>query len=267
MIPISTKSKILSIIVPIYNVEKYLTKCLNSLLNQDISPNEYEIILINDGSTDGSLKIAHSFAEKYQNFHLITQDNLGLGAARNEGIKNANGKYLLFVDSDDSIQSRCLTKLIECMELYSLDLLRFNYCAVNENEQIIRKTKNSTFSIEFNNEVVNGETFLAQYLGWACYAWSFLYNASFLKKNKLFFNPTIYFEDVDWLVKVLRLANHVLSIDTQIYMYLQRPGSITQSIQIGEKNKVISDKLFIIENLKQLSNSTCNKKVSNGVTA
>lgn len=254
--------KKLSIIVPFYNVEKYLGKCVNSLLSQDISINEYEIILVNDGSTDGSLEIADSFAKRNGNVKLFSQKNIGVGSARNKGIESADGKYLMFVDSDDYIQPNCLGSLIECMEINLLDLLRFNYCAVNENMQIIQKTKNSTFSIVYNNNVVNGETFLTDYLGWACYAWSFLYNTSFIKENELYFNPTIFFEDVDWLVKVLTLANRVLSIDKEIYVYLQRQGSITQSIQTEKKNKVISDKLFIIENLKHLSETTQNKKVS-----
>lgn len=254
--------KILSIIVPFYNVEKYLGTCLNSLLNQDITINDYEIVLINDGSTDRSLEIADSFVKRYENVQLFSQENIGVGSARNKGIKSARGKYLMFVDADDYVQTGCIGSLIECMESNSLDLLRFNYYAINGNGQIIGKTKNSTYSIAYNKDVVNGETFLTDYLGWACYAWSFLYNTSFISKNDLYFNPSIFFEDVDWLVKVLTLANRVLSIDKEIYVYLQRQGSITQSIQTEKKNKVISDKLFIIENLKHLSETTQNKKVS-----
>lgn len=254
--------KKLSIIIPVYNTELFLSKCINSLLNQNIPFSDYEIIIVNDGSTDNSLLIAETFRKKHSVIRLFSQENIGVGAARNFGIREAIGKYLLFVDSDDYIQPDCLGSLIKYMELNSLDLLRFNYCTVNENGQTIQKTKNSTFSIIYNNYVVNGETFLTDYLGWACYAWSFLYRTSFLKRNDLFFNPSIYFEDVEWLVRVLKLVNRVLSIDRKIYVYLHRPGSITQSIQIDKKNKVISDKLFIIESLKQLSETSPNKKVS-----
>jgi glycosyltransferase involved in cell wall biosynthesis len=232
-------------------------------LVQNIPYTDYEIIIVNDGSTDRSLLIAKKLKKQHSIIKLFSQENIGVGAARNVGIKESIGKYLLFVDADDYIQPNCLEQLINCMEFNSLDLLRFNYYAVNENGIIIQKTRNSTFSIVYNKNVVSGETFLTDFLGWACYSWSFLYNSSFLKRNDLYFNPTIYFEDVDWLVRILQLANRVLSIDIQVYVYLKRLGSITQSVQTEKKNKVLSDKLIIVENLKLLSKTTQNKKVSN----
>ena len=91
----------LSIIVPVYNVEKYLERCINSLINQDLCRNEYEIIIVNDGSTDYSGDIAKAIQSKVENIHLYEQVNGGLSAARNTGLKYACGKYVIFVDSDD----------------------------------------------------------------------------------------------------------------------------------------------------------------------
>ena len=102
--------KRLSIIVPIFNVELYLAKCLDSLVIQDIQKHEYEIIIINDGSTDSSKDIIKSYLKKYSNIRYIVQENQGLGGARNTGILNACGKYLMFVDSDDYIEKNCLNR-------------------------------------------------------------------------------------------------------------------------------------------------------------
>ena len=161
--------KRLSIIVPVYNVENYLEKCLKSLLTQDIPINQYEIIIINDGSTDGSLAIAESYQNLYSNVRIFSQENKGLGGARNTGIKEAKGACLFFVDSDDYIQVNSLSALLNCFETEKLDVLRFNYIAVNESGNVIQKKKNATHNIVFSNQIVEGETFLSEQLGWACY--------------------------------------------------------------------------------------------------
>jgi glycosyltransferase involved in cell wall biosynthesis len=240
----------------------YLPKCLDSILTQDIPFADYEIVIINDGSTDKSFEIAQSYAKSFQSFRLFSQEKTGVGAARNVGILQSTGKYLFFVDGDDYLQSNCLGKILDCADKNSLDLLRFNYEAANEKDEILPKKRNSTKSIVFSEQVVDGSSFLSQHLGWACYAWSFLFNASFIKKNDLFFLPTIYFEDVEWLVRVMTTAERVQSIDYQVYKYIRRSGSITQSIQSQRMNKVVSDKLYVIDKLKLFSKTTSNKNVS-----
>jgi glycosyltransferase involved in cell wall biosynthesis len=251
----------LSIIVPIYNVEKYLAKCLNSLLVQDISSEQYEIIVVNDGSTDNSSSIAELYVNKYPNVTLYSQKNKGLGAARNTGIHRAKGNCLFFVDSDDYIRPNSLGQILNCFETKKLDALRFNYEVVNDQYQIIKKKKNAVYNIIYSEKVVDGETFMTQQLGWACYVWVFLFESSFIKNNHFFFNENIYFEDVEWLVRVMMSAKRIQSINQQVYFYLQRTGSITQGIQIENKNKIISDKLYVIDVLKRMSETTSNRKV------
>lgn len=254
--------KRLSIIVPFYNVENYLSKCLDSLLNQDIPLDDYEIIIINDGSTDSSHTIAESYLNQYQNIKLLNQENKGTGAARNVGFKNSEGKYVFFVDSDDYIAPNCLNSLLNCAEKNQLEILRFNYEAVKETGEIIPKTRNSTFSIVFSEEIVDGETFLSEQLGWTCYACMFFFDSSFIANNNFLFKEDIYFEDTEWLIRVMLASKRVKSLDKYVYSYLQRYGSITKSIQVVKKNKIISDKLFIVFFLKQISNTSLNKNVS-----
>ena len=101
--------ELVSVIVPVYNVEKYLKKCVDSILSQ--SYQNIEVILINDGSLDGSGEICEAYAKKDERIKYITQNNSGLGKTRNRGIEEASGKYLLFVDSDDYIENTMIEKL------------------------------------------------------------------------------------------------------------------------------------------------------------
>ena len=112
----------LSIIVPMYNVELYIEKCLLSCLNQDLPASDYEIIVVNDGSPDSSLAIAERIASLYDNLTIVSQKNAGLSAARNKALSLAKGKYVWFVDSDDRIQENCLRYILDECYNNGLDL-------------------------------------------------------------------------------------------------------------------------------------------------
>ena len=232
---------ILSIIVPVYNVEKYLAKCIDSLLQQDLAPESYEIILVNDGSTDGSEAIANAYAKKYSNIKLITQVNKGLSGARNTGIRLAKGEYIQFVDSDDYITPNCLSALLQQLQKDSLQVLRYNYQNVDENYAIIPKSKNALYDISYSTQVETGEVFLANRLGFACFACMFIIQKDFLLRNELYFKEGIYFEDTEWLPRVLIKTSTIASTPTIVYHYLQRVGSITKSVDVEKKKKVAND--------------------------
>ncbi|HJS00822.1 MAG TPA: glycosyltransferase, partial [Flavobacterium sp.] len=107
---------LLSIIVPVYNVENYLRRCLNSLLDQDLCLDDYEIIIVNDGSTDSSLRIAQEYGNKFSSIKIISQENQGLSEARNVGIRNALGQYIYFIDSDDFIQKKIFNSIFKIVK-------------------------------------------------------------------------------------------------------------------------------------------------------
>lgn len=245
--------KKLSIIVPVYNVEKYLSKCLDSLINQDIPVDEYEIIIVNDESPDNSLLIAEEYSKKYKNISIISQKNKGLGGARNTGIRAARGKYLLFVDSDDYIEKNCLQLLLHNIEKDSLQVLRFNYESVNENGNIIPKKKNALYGVVWDDEIISGEEFLANKLGWVCTVWAFLFDTSMIKQHELYFDESIYLEDVEWIYRVFEKAERVKSIHTLIYYYLQREGSILHPQNTARIRKLSNDQLQIIETFQTLA--------------
>ena len=241
----------LSIIVPVYNVADYLPKCLDSLLAQDLPQNEYEIIVVNDGSTDNSADIAQQYADSYANICLVNQANQGLSGARNTGINHAKGDYIQFVDSDDYLEENVLGGLMKQVEDDDLDVLRFNYENVNENGEIINPNKDPKHFVDFSNEVVDGLTFLNNKLGPACYAVQFIIKKELLIDNNIIFKFGIYFEDVEWTPRMLLKAGRVASTGAVVYNYLVREGSITKAVNKDKQRKVLEDKILLIQSMKE----------------
>lgn len=247
----------LSIIVPVYNVAAYLCKCVNSLIHQNFS--DYEIVLIDDGSTDGSGKICDELSETIRDERLaimvIHQENGGLSAARNAGLKVAQGEYVCFVDSDDYWEENVLGGLMEQVEKEHLDVLRFDYQNVRKvNSEELRVNSEGEYEvfepnktpryIDKRNEVVDGETYLNTRMGYACYAWQFVVRKDIVDT----FTPGLHFEDVDWLPRMMLRAKRVNSTTKIVYDYFLRPGSITKTQ--GDKTKVrknLEDRMKIIE--------------------
>lgn len=238
----------LTFIIPVYNVEKYLAKCLDSILVD----NEFtgQVICVNDGSTDRSGKILEKYAEKYPNIEIVSQPNAGLSAARNAGIKAANGEYVCFLDSDDYWQPNVLKGLLEQIERDKLDVLRFRFQNVNENYEVFNPYKRDHSNDNDYAEVpIDGVSFLNQRMGTQCYAAMFI-----LRRELLYgclFIPGIYFEDTDWTPRMLCKAKRVASSDAVVYNYLMRTGSITNAVDRTKKQKVLDDKIRLIRTLQQ----------------
>ena len=242
----------LSIIVPVYNVEAFLKKCVDSLLAQDLPKEDYEVILVDDGSTDGSGNLCDSLAVEHGNIRVIHQQNRGLSGARNAGIPTASGDYILFVDSDDYLCPNVLGTLVGLMESKDLDILRFNYRNVNMDGGVFEPNKYVKPFVDYSDVVCDGETFLNERLGFACYAWQFLVKASLLQQPGNGFKEGIYFEDVEWTPRILLQARRVASTETVVYNYLFRTGSIARNTDAEKKRKAIRDKMTILEGFAAL---------------
>ena len=252
----------LSIVVPVYNVARYLTKCLQSLIDQDMPAGDYEIVVVDDGSTDGSLSIVQHFAQKHDNVRIYSQENGGLSVARNTGIRQAEGEFLMFVDSDDYLQPESLGGLLRRVMEDNLDVLRFDYQAVDEAHRIIPKSKAATFAVDMSETTVDGATFLTHRLGWACYAPMYLFRAELFASGELFFKPGILFEDAEWLPRLLLKAQRVSSADRVVYNYLRRAGSITRATDQAHKNRLVEDRLSLIDSLQDLGSKYVEKEIS-----
>lgn len=256
----------LSVIVPIYKVEPYLRKCLDSLLNQDLPKEDYEIILVDDGSPDRCGEICDEYASKYANIRVLHRENGGLSAARNSGIEIAQGKYILFVDSDDFLEPNVLKALVEKMESENLDVLRFNYQNVNEKYEVFEPNKSGKPYVDYRDEICDGITFLNDRLGYACYVVQFILKTELVKSMPLF-KEGIYFEDTEWTPRVLVEAKRVTSVDTMVYNYLVRQGSITKAKTLEKKRKVIDDKIFLIDLMKSQMADKADKRWYEGIIA
>lgn len=247
----------LSIIVPIYNVEQYLRKCVDSLLNQDIG--NYEIILVDDGSTDGSGEICDSYVSKDDRcidnrctIKVIHRENGGLSAARNSGIEVAEGEYVMFMDSDDYIEPNVIGGLLEQIERDNLDVLRFKYQNVNEKYEVFQPYKrDQRLENDYSEEPTDGVTFLNERMNTQCYAWAFVLKRELL--DGCLFTSGIYFEDTDWTPRMLVRAKRVASTETVVYNYLMREGSITNAVNRSKQKKVLDDKMRLVRKMQKQS--------------
>lgn len=256
----------LSIIVPIYGVEQYLRKCMDSLLAQDLPSSEYEIILVDDESPDACPQICDDYAAAYENIRVIHRENGGLSATRNSGIEIAQGDYLMFVDSDDYIEPNVLSVLMAQVERENLDVLRFDFRNVNEQYEEFHPNKDPKRDVDFSQLVTDGETFLNERLGPGCYAWQFILRRDLILSEKMsnikyqmsnskniLFTPEIYFEDTDWTPRMLLRAKRVASTPMIVYNYLWRTGSITLPTDPIKRKKVLKDKIRLICGFKEQS--------------
>lgn len=212
---------ILSIIIPVYNVEKYVEKCIRSCEDQDIPKEDYEVIVVNDGSPDGSLAIVERLAIEYPNIKVISQKNGGLSAARNTGMKNASGDYYIFVDSDDWIAKDCLGKLIAKLNGEDPDALAICAANVINGELKRRQSYPDETPIAGRDLLKTGVSPCAPFSIW---------KASFLKENNLEFYLGIFHEDSEFTPRAYYLAKKVSFTNDIIYYVYQNPNSITRSV-------------------------------------
>lgn len=224
---------ILSIIVPVYNVEKYIEGCLNSVIE-----NYYdgiEVILVDDGSKDKSSIICDRYVENYEYISVIHKENGGLSSARNAGIKKATGKYIWFIDSDDYVKEGSIAKIIKYTS-NDTDLILGSYCDVLPNGEIIEDKL-----FEPQKDIKAYEYFYG--IGSTSYAaFRSICKKDFILENDLFFTEGIYHEDEDWTPRVLCSAKTFCVMSGTIYYY--RVGN-PQSIITTPNPKKIYDKIFL----------------------
>lgn len=217
----------ISIIVPVYNTGRFLADCLDSLIEQDLD--SYEIICINDGSTDNSDCILQEYAQKFSNIRVIKQENSGLSIARNNGIKASNGEYILFVDSDDYLEVNVLGVLFSTCKRQNLDILDFKV-VVRSEERIEHLYPDFIES----DGVVAGRTYLENYIKTHrkqpfVSAWSHVFKKSLIDRLDNLFIENRFYEDIVFTLNAYYKAGAVLYIPYHVYNYRSVQGSITKS--------------------------------------
>lgn len=254
-----------SVIIPVYNVEKYIRECLESVFAQ--TQKEMEVIVVDDGSTDGSMEIVREYQEKYNSLRIISQRNQGLGAARNTGFRNARGKYVYYLDSDDCIKPDLLEACYECAESEKLQMVLFDaeIFADGQTELVMsediydRKNK-----IRDCSHVYAGLEFFDRYEavgGFMVPVWLAYTSREFLMMNGVKFQEGILHEDIAYTFELMMLVERLKYLPQKFYRRRIREGSITQG---GKMESRMQGHFYAIEkmvhDIKRYVNDTENDK-------
>lgn len=215
----------ISVIIPAYNAEKYIDKCLEKLMNQDFDK-PYEVIIINDGSKDNTLQMLVEYENKYSNIKVITQENAGQAVARNKGIHLAKGKYIMFVDIDDFVDTTILSKLYTVAEKENSNLVYCDYYEYYGNDNLILKENNFTDDPKKNSILANFAP------------WGKLYKKDFFKKSGLKFLEGKLFEDIAIVPVLAALSEKNVRVNEPLYFY---NCSNVSSIRKKTYNKKLED--------------------------
>lgn len=229
-----------SLIIPVFNVEKYIEKCVLSCIHQSLSKTEYEIILVNDGSMDDSLFLAESLAKQYSNIEIISQDNQGVSKARNVGLNRAIGKYVWFIDPDDYIAENILCELYSILEEYELDAIWFRWNRVSETGRSLKELPYVLKKAHTN--VMSGPKFMDEVLTTFLFVWAFIYKRETLVQNRLYFADMKYGEDAVFNLCLLPHLDRVKFVDIYAYFYVQRNSS---AMNVVSQDKINDSKCLI----------------------
>lgn len=230
-----------SFIVPVYNTEKYLKKCLDSLINQTYK--DFEIIVVNDGSTDKSSSIISKYQKKYKNIIVIDKENEGLSMARNRGVQKSSGKYIIFVDSDDYVSNRLLEEVDKKID--DSDILRFQIATEDEEYTKINEYHEEGFESMCGYDAFK---YLSSY-HFVEPAWCYVIRKNYYIENKFSFKKGVYHEDFGLIPYVIYKARKVKSIDFIGYYYIQRNGSIMNN---NDYKKTVKKAFDMLEQYKTM---------------
>lgn len=236
----------ISVIIPVYNVEKYLEKCLLSILNQTFD--SLEIIVINDGSTDGSADILKQFSVKDKRLKVINQTNKGVSAARNKGLSLARGDYVSFIDSDDIISNDMFSIMYAHAFKKNADIVVCNWLRFNSDDELVLDKYCSDFRVcnytniealkEYTNDNISG------------YLWDKIFKRTLLIENNIYCPDSSFAEDIYPVLKALDYANKIVKLEVPLYFYRCTPNSASDVKKIS---KLESN---LIEHANQIKNCT-----------
>lgn len=229
-----------SIIIPVYNSAMYLKQCLNSLINQTLT--DLEIICINDGSTDNSAEILNEYAQKDSRIIVITQENSGLGATRNNGLEQAKGEYIGFVDSDDWIDENYYEKLYNAAKENSADIA---ICGFKREKKEKSKIILSYQDIKLYTNTQ--EKFNICDMPKSNYVWNKIYKRERVLDSGITFETGVYYEDVIYSPRIIYFLGELVTVPDTYYHYRKNPNSV---VCMGSKKKT-EDKIYAEKQLSK----------------
>ncbi|NJB35360.1 glycosyltransferase [Croceivirga sp. JEA036] len=227
----------LSFVIPCYNMEIYLPKCVDSLLKQSLKPEDYEIIIVNDESKDKTLQIANNYAQKHPNISVVDKKNAGVGAARNSGLDHARGTYVYFLDPDDYLAINTLPLLLAQLEHYNLEILAFKSTPVY-NDNLTESANKS--QIKKKLEVKDGLTFIGE-SKFQNEIWWYIIQREFLLSNNFRFIEGKWMEDAILTAELFTTVQKIAYWDIDVHRYRILPTSAMRNKSPEHYNKVIYD--------------------------
>lgn len=237
----------LSIVVPVYNVERYVRKCILSIINQDDEQfKDIEVIIVNDGTKDKSVEQIQNLVDKYDNITLINQENLSLSVARNNGMAASEGDYVWFIDSDDWITSDALKYIMPYLNGVN-DIITINFTSVTEDGE----TPNVVPYSEV--KTLGGKESFKEGCEFSTMAQRGIYRKEFMEKNNLSFMPGVYNQDDELCLRASYLAEQVTFLPKPIYYFLRTTGDKHKSIMNSGKPKYGFDYLTVSKSLEKFS--------------
>jgi glycosyltransferase involved in cell wall biosynthesis len=241
-----------SVIIPIYNVEKFLSRCLKSVINQTLK--DIEIICVNDGSTDGSYNILEEFAAKDDRIVVVNQENKGQGTARNTGLDMAKGKYVGFVDSDDWIDLNYFEALYAAVEKYDASMaccgIVRKYSSKTRVKLRVREEKLYSSAVDKYKITESPRK---------CYVYNKIYRKSEIDHHKIRFPEGVYFEDIAFSIRALYFLKTLVTVPTTIYYYRVNYKSTTRTMTDKKQQDLLTARLDFIEFSRQHS-INCDEK-------
>lgn len=255
---------LLSIIIPVYNVENYIVSCIASVYNQSLDDKDFEIIIIDDGCTDGSIVNIAKFSSLHNNLFVLSQEHLGPSVARNLGMSKARGKFIMFVDSDDVLVPNSLSMLLKCAVNQDSDILFADYIEMDDKdaceEKILSIDRMSKEPHIWNG---NSDDFLTTIFDFNFFVWRIVYNKEFLDSAKLSFVPGILYEDILFTTQCIVHSKRCTKINKLFYVYRKRQNSIVHSVSVDSMLN-INEVFARITEIQRTEQMSC--KMKHGLT-
>ncbi|WP_303317752.1 glycosyltransferase [Flavivirga abyssicola] len=249
----------LSIIIPLYNVEKYVASCINSLLDQNLDPIDYEILIIDDGSTDNSVSIVRKFESGYSNIHVHSQENAGVGSARNKGIDLAKGRYIYFIDPDDYLASNVLKPILDYIDDHDLQVLTFS--SIGTTNTALYDSSSNT-NQKFTIDKMTGIDYIGT-IGYKNEVWWYVTKRSFIKDFRLKFIEGRWMEDAIFTTTLFIKAKKMAHLSIDAHRHVKVEGSAMTSKEPKHYIKVIYDNGNAAKEFNELIEEISNSESSN----
>lgn len=237
----------LSVIIPVYNAGRYIGTCLQSLYRQGLKEEDFEVIVVDDGSRDDSLIQVGRLSAFHSNIQIMTQKNQGVSAARNNGMKKAKGTYIYFMDADDYLMDATLGQLLAVAEAEQLEVVRGELVEVDQEGRFLRDSLRFEQRKAYARQLMNGFAFYENIFQGAFYCWLLLLKRDFLEQSSVVFNEQLAFlEDEDFITRLIVFARKAMYVPVVFYAYRQHSASAVATMNL----KKLQDILLVLKSLK-----------------